>query len=82
MASAPLYDKGALTLREDGILLRNYYFPTLRAKFVPYSEVTGVEKIVCGLGNSKTWGMPFNGAWWCVPVGACAPCSQMLCVVS
>lgn len=78
MASTPLYDRGALTLREDGILLRNYYFPTLGAKFVPYSDVTGVEKIVCRIRNSKTWGMSFNRAWWCVGVRTVVSCFYML----
>lgn len=59
-----LYDKGNVQITDEGVLLRWYYFPFAQSKFVPFSEITGIERQTCGLFNSKTWGMPFDGSWW------------------
>ena len=67
-----LYDKDNLLITDKGIEFKWYYFPLGNSKFVPWSDVKGVEQIRCGLANSSTspfslTHLPLSASWRGVP---------------
>jgi hypothetical protein len=53
-----LYSDKLVEIREDEILLHNYYFPTLSDKTVKYSEIKKIEIVKPTLksGKFRYWG--------------------------
>lgn len=56
--------RGTVICTDEGVILKRYYFPTFKSKLVKWEDIERVERITCGLGNSKSWGMPMDGSWW------------------
>ena len=76
------YDDGSVRIDEDGITLRRYWFPTMRAKHLAYDEVTGydVEPLRWSRGRGRLWGSPVPLDRW-LPLDARRPGRTSLVVL-
>jgi hypothetical protein len=58
MPQLPLYEDSLVVLTSDSLLLKRYYFPTLKPKLVSLAEVQRIEIICPNLwtGRFRLWG--------------------------
>jgi hypothetical protein len=58
MAGEALYDDGLVTLDEQGITLRWYYFPIPLSKRIAYSDIRDVQQqpMTLWTGKGRLWG--------------------------
>ncbi|OSC43038.1 hypothetical protein [Mycobacterium decipiens] len=61
-----LYEDAGLTLDEDGITIRRYYFPFASSKRVAYSDIRGVKAAPMGWlsGKGRYWGAGDPRYWF------------------
>ena len=58
MPQLPLYEDSLVVLTSDSLLLKRYYFPTLKPKVVSLAEVQRIEILCPNLwtGRFRLWG--------------------------
>jgi hypothetical protein len=58
MPQLPLYEDSLVVLTSDSLLLKRYYFPTLKPKLVSLTEVQRIEILCPNLwtGRFRLWG--------------------------
>ncbi|MUL65527.1 hypothetical protein BOO86_13695 [Mycobacterium sp. CBMA 234] len=63
---AALYDDGNLTLDDDGLTIRRYYFPLGTEKRVPYVAIRGIDVRPLGAatGSWRLWGTGSPSHWF------------------
>lgn len=61
-----LYEDAGLTLDEDGITIRRYYFPFATSKRVAYSDIQGIkaESMGWASGKGRLWGAADPRYWF------------------
>lgn len=61
-----LYEDPNLTLDEDGITIRRYYFPLANSKRIAYSDIQGIksEKMTWSSGKARIWGAGDPRYWF------------------
>ena len=61
-----LYQDAGLTLDEDGITIRRYYFPFATPKRIAYSEIQGIKAHPMGWnsGKGRVWGAGDPRYWF------------------
>ncbi|WP_205876638.1 hypothetical protein [Mycobacterium camsae] len=61
-----LYDDAGLTLDEDGITIKRYYFPFANAKRIAYSDIQGIksEQMGWASGKGRIWGASDPRYWF------------------
>lgn len=61
-----LYEDAGLTLDEDGITIRRYYFPFATSKRVAYSAIRGIKARPMGwaTGKGRFWGATDPRYWF------------------
>lgn len=61
-----LYEDAGLTLDEDGITIKRYYFPFANAKRVAYSDIQGIKSQQMGWasGKARIWGASDPRYWF------------------
>src|SRR5690348_9600864 len=64
MAEA-LYSDDCVSLDEDGLTIRRYYFPIASDKHIAYTDIRGVEVETMGwwTGKARWWGTADPRAW-------------------
>ncbi len=65
VAGSVLYDDGCTVLDADGVTLRHYYFPTGKAKTIPYAriQVARTQKMGWSSGKGRLWGSGGLTSW-------------------
>ena len=70
-----LYDDGFVTLTDNSLILKVYYFPFATSKTIPLEDIdriwVGTDPAL-GLEHwwkRKTWGMPFSNVFWALHSG-------------
>lgn len=60
-----LYSDGGLSLDEDGLTIRHYYFPWAGPKRIPYANIRRVVARPMGwlTGRGRGWGTSHPGYW-------------------
>lgn len=63
---AALYEDPNLTLDDDGITIRRYYFPLANSKRIAYSDIQGIksEKMTWSSGKGRIWGAGDPRYWF------------------
>lgn len=63
---AALYEDAGLTLDEDGITIRRYYFPFATSKHVAYRDIRGIKAKPIGWasGKGRFWGATDPRYWF------------------
>ena len=66
-----LCDDGLVHLDKDGVTLRHYYFPTAKAKRIPYSRIRRIELRPMGwcTGKGRLWGTASPSYWLPLDLG-------------
>ncbi|BDB40777.1 MULTISPECIES: hypothetical protein [Mycobacterium] len=61
-----LYEDSGLTLDEDGITIRRYYFPFANAKRIDYGDITSIKskKMGWASGKGRIWGAADPRYWF------------------
>ena len=61
-----IYDDGIIACGADGLLIRNYYFPSMRTKHLSWAEIEGVQAKPLSLltGKFRFWGMGVKPCWY------------------
>jgi hypothetical protein len=61
-----LYDDGGLSLDEEGLTIRRYYFPWAGPKRIPYANIRHVVARPMGwlTGRGRGWGTAHPGYWF------------------
>lgn len=61
-----LYEDAGLTLDDDGITIRRYYFPFATAKKVAYRDIKGIkaEQMGWASGKGRFWGASDPRYWF------------------
>lgn len=61
-----LYEDAGLTLDDDGITIRRYYFPFANSKRVAYSDIQGIkaQQMSWASGKGRFWGATDPRYWF------------------
>ncbi|QLL08477.1 hypothetical protein [Mycobacterium vicinigordonae] len=61
-----LYEDSGLTLDEDGMTIRRYYFPFANAKRIEYADITSIKskKMGWATGKGRIWGATDPRYWF------------------
>ena len=61
-----LYEDAGLTLDDDGITIRRYYFPLATPKHIAYSDIRGIKTQPMGWasGKGRFWGASDPRYWF------------------
>lgn len=61
-----LYDDGVIACGVDGLLIRNYYFPSMKTKHLSWAEIEGVHTspLKFFTGKFRLWGMGVKPCWF------------------
>ncbi len=60
------YDDATVACGPDGILIRNFYFPSGRSRKIAWTEILSVKRKRLKMLNGKwrVWGMDFQRIWF------------------
>ncbi|MEY4632341.1 MAG: hypothetical protein RIQ81_2461 [Pseudomonadota bacterium] len=61
-----IYDDSLVACGSDGILVRNFYFPSRRARKIAWTEIRSARRKNLGLlsGKWRIWGMDLQRIWF------------------
>ncbi len=65
MVGDEVYDDGLVRVDRDGVTLRRYYFPSGRARHIPYARIRGVtaRPMTWWTGKGRLWGTASTQFW-------------------
>lgn len=60
------YDDGTIVCGKNGIVIKDYYFPSLRERRISWSEIESFRSRPMGFisGRLRIWGMGFRPEWF------------------
>ena len=76
MSAVTLYEDRYITLTDQGVTIKWYYFPIGKAKHIAWGEVKAFRYEPINLFTSKGWGMGFSNVWWASDVVRQFSCNQ------
>ena len=66
MKNTLIYSDALVDVNDNGIYLKNYYFPSTKAKLLKFSDIIQIEKKIPTLRNGKWryWGTGVLNIWF------------------